>query len=512
MKRPLAAAGISMLITLFVLCKAQSMLLAFAGFFFSIICLVIGVIIKKSRQSAFLPTVFGSVAAACLLLMFFENFYFLPIEKLGVERGEITAIVLEYPYENSDKTRLYFNAKITEIDGKSVKAKARLSFPAKPWKKNTPMLPEDTKKLEPGDRISFSGKLYKIAENSAGIHNYFKSKGICLAAYPLGFVECQKGAVKNVFTILMKERKKAINQILNAFGKETAGVIISLLTGERRYVSDSLYKNFSRAGVAHLMAVSGLHLSIWIMFVLEILKKQNSLTKKKIFVLIVFVVLIMFFASFSGSVRRAGIMMILFLCSELFNGEADSFNSLGFSAVCILLQNPYSAVNASFLLSFVSTLAIIVLALPATNAVVSKLKRRRRPKMLESALGSVAVSLFISVFVNIATLPFQISYFGGVSVVGILTNLLLIPVATPMILSGGLYVMFYFVPLFSNLLHFAAEISVGYCKAVVNLLGSFGFSYAVIEEKYVAVAAAFSALVSLLTMLFFKKKHISDYI
>ena len=511
MKRPLAAVGVSMLITLFVLCSAGNIFLAFVTFFVAVFCLLVSISIKKSRQSAFLPTVFGSVAAACLLLMVFECFCFSPLEKLCVQQGEITATVLEYPYESADKSRLYFRAKITEVNGEKVKAKVRLSFPAKPWKKNTPLLPEDTRKLEPGDEVSFSGKLYKIAENSPQIHNYFKSKGICLAAYPLGFVETQKGKVKNLYTLLMKERKKVINQILNAFDSETAGVIISLLTGDKSYVSDALYNNFSRSGVAHLMAVSGLHLSIWIMFALEIFKKRNILTRKKIIVLIAFVVLIMFFASFSGSVVRAGIMMILFLCAELFGENADSFNSLGFSAVCILFQNPYAAVNASFLLSFVSTLAIILLALPVTNGVLQNIKKHRRLGKAEALVRSVITSFFIGFFVSAATLPFQISYFEGVSVVGILTNLLLIPVATPMILCSGLYVMFYFVPILSPLLHFSAQLAVEYCKMTVNFLGSFRFSYAIIEKENAVCAAVVSFLVCALTMLCIKKKRLADY-
>ena len=496
MKRPLAAVGFSMLITLFILCNAQSMAFAFAAFFASTLCLVLSLAIKKSRQTALLPTVFGSVAAACLLLMAFECFVFLPVEKLLVERGKISAVVLEYPYENRDSTRLYFTAKLEAVDGKKENAKVRLSFPAKPWKKNTPLLPEETKKLEPGDKITFVGNLYKIAGESDEIHNHFKSKGVCLASYPLGSVGVEKGSMKNFYTLLMKERKKAINQILRSFSAETSGVVISLLTGDKNYVSSELYAAYSDSGAAHLMAVSGLHLSVWIMFVLEILKKRNALTKKKIVLLMLFTVCIMFFASFGGSVMRAGFMMILYLFSELFGERADSLNSLGFCAICLFLQNPYIAVNAGFLLSFVSVLTIVLIALPLSETVCLKLKKVRALQKAIPLLRAVISSFFISFFIMTETLPFQIEYFGKVSVVGVLTNLFLLPVVTPMILCCGLYVMFYFLPLVSDLLLFVGNVSVGYCNAVVKFFSSFDFSSLSFGESAVPFAAVISIAVA----------------
>ena len=332
-------------------------------------CLLISLTIKKLRRGALLPTVFGSVALSCLLLFVFELFVFMPVEAFCTDYGEITAVIREYAYESSDGKRLYLVADLTELNGSKAKVRVRLSFPAKPWKRNTPILPEDSKLLEPGDKVVFTGKLYKIAGSNASIHNHFKSKGICLAAYPLQSVTVEKQAVKNLYTVLMKERKRTMNQILNAFDADTASVIISVLMGDKQYLSSELYSAFGRSGTAHLLAVSGLHLSIWIMFLVDLLKKRNALSKPKILFLICFVFMIMFFAAFSGSVKRAGIMMLLYLLSELFGERADSLNSLGFSAVCILFLNPYSAVNASFLLSFVSTLTIIIIAVPVADAV-----------------------------------------------------------------------------------------------------------------------------------------------
>ncbi len=506
MKRPLAVVGITMLITLFVLCSRQSLLPALFALLATVVCFSVSIFVKKTRQTATLPTVFGSVAVACLLLLVFECFVFIPTEKLNVERGEICATVLEYPYVNEEETRIYFNARITVVDGEKTNVKARLSFPAKPWKRNTPLLPQETLTLEPGDKLLFVGKLYKIAEGSSEIHNYFKSKGICLAAYPLGFVEVDTCKDVSLYNTLLNERKKAINQIVNAFDGDVAGVIISLLMGEKRHLSPSLYENFCNSGVAHLMAVSGLHLSVWIMFIINALKRQKALTKKSIVALMFFVLLIMFFASYSGSVMRAGFMMLLFLFSELFGERSDSLNSLGFSALCLLLVNPYNAVNASFLLSFVSTLVIIVLALPVSDVACGFVNSRIKSKPIKSLLRLFLTGFFISAFVTVETLPFQIEYFGGVSLVGVLTNLLLVPISSPMILCSGIYVMFYFVPVVSDVLFFAANLFVRYCCSIVNALGSMRFSYLNLSEGFVLPTAMLSVVLACVVLHFLKKE------
>lgn len=505
MKRPLAAVGLSMLATLFVLCGLGGIKADFFVLFGALFCFLISLIFKRLRQGALLPTVFGSVAFSCLLLLLFDFFVFLPVESLGADNIRITAVVREYAYVNSSASRLYFAADLTEIDGEDAKGRVRLSFPNKPWKRNTPILPEDTRLLEPGDRVTFTGNLYKIAAGNDSIHNHFKSKGICLGAYPLQSVTVEKGAVKNLYTVLMKERKRAVNQILNAYDINAASVIISVLMGDKQYLSDELYNAFGRSGTAHLLAVSGLHLSVWIIFLIDFFRKRNALSKKNILLLILFVFLIMFFASFSGSVKRAGIMMLLYLLSELFGERADSLNSLGFSAVCILCLNPYSAANASFLLSFVATLTIIMLAIPVSDAVNSKLDvitRFRFPKFLKSAV----VCFFISLFVNISTLPFQIRYFSGVSTLGIAANLLLLPVTAPLILSSGLYVMYYFIPGASRLLFWLSKFCVLYCEKVVLFISSFRYAYIELDEKFILPAAFFSAGVFALLLILLNRR------
>lgn len=506
MKRPLAVVGFTMLAVLFVLCKAQNGFLALGLLGVFALAFLVSVVSEKLRKRLIFPVVFGSAAVACLLLLVFEATVFLPQSEFCAENAEITAVLLESPYESSDGKRLYFSAKLKEVGGERKSARVRLSFPAKKWKRNTPLLPKETRKLEAGDEVSFVGKLYLIAENNEDIRLYFKSNKISLSAYPLGEVTVRKGAERSLYTILMHERKKAINQIVNAFDERTAGLLIAVLMGQKSFVDDDIYRAFGDSGVAHIMAVSGLHLSIWISFILDFLKKRNALSKPKVLLLMLFTVLIMLFASFSGSVKRAGLMMLLYLSSYLLSAEPDSLNSLGFSCVCVLIYNPYSAVNASFLLSFVSTFSIILFALPISELLFPRLKTKLKIGGSGTLLKTVLTCVSISFFANVLTLPFQVEYFGGFSTVGILTNLFLLPATAPLLLCGGSYVMFYFVPLFSNLVHFLAVLISDYCVFVVKIFSSVPFAFVSVEKRYSSWFAIVSVVVFLLTFLFLKRK------
>lgn len=508
MKRPLAVVGFTMLSVLIFLCLFEKTIsVAFFCCVFSIL-FFLALIFKKIRQTAFLPVIFGSAAAACLLLLIFNGLFFQPVQSFCGERIEITATVEEYPHESASKERLYFLSSLDFANGKPAKGKVRLSFPAQEWKRNTPLMPQETRSLEPGDEVTFVGNLYSIASDDLSLRNYFKSNGFSLAAYPLGEVTVKKHIVKNSKTILLKERQKAANQILLSFDGDISGVVVSILMGNKSYLDDETYSAFSKSGTAHTMAVSGLHLSIWIMFILEILRRRGAVSKLTVIFMMFFVLLIMFFASFSGSVRRAGLMMLLYLCSELFSGKADSLNSLGFSAVVVLGLNPYSAVNPSFLLSFLAAFSIIVFAVPFSDVVIKRLKKFRKFERIEKLLNAVIVSIFVSFFAEMATLPLQIRYFGGFSTVGILTNLLFLPAFSPAVLCSGMYVMFYFVPLFSRLLLWAAQLSARYCVFIAGLMSSFKYSYISVNEKSAAAAAVivFALLSALYLLLRSEKK------
>ena len=459
MKRPLAVVGITMLVTMSALCVADSPWLCVAVSAAVFAFFVFYLLFKKEKRSVCVVTILLAVGASCLLVLSADAMIGNPALNCVSQRRTVRAKILDYPTGKND--RLYYIAKLESADT-VIKPLVRLSV-----SKNS----EVNASLEPGDEISYTGKVYVISEKNQSIHRYYKSRKILLGSYPSGEITLTQKGRHGLLYLVKNLRRRTENLILKSFEKDTAGLVISVLLGDKRFVCESVYGLFKSSGVAHIMAVSGLHLSVWILFVMRAVGFFGLDERKAALVLLGFTFVIMAFASFGGSVMRAGLMMLLYLVGCAFGKSADSLSSLGFSAVVVLTVNPYACMNLSFILSFASTLAIIVFALPLSSSVTEKVNRRVSGDRLKKALEAVITCVCISLAVTLFTLPVAALSFGSISVVGFLTNLLLLPVMTPFVVCSGLFVIFSAVPILSSLLRLAVFLGAKYCLSVVSLLG-----------------------------------------
>lgn len=479
MKRPLATVGFTLFLALISLCLINNAWLTVVIGASMLMLFTLSLINKKLKQAVWLRTVFVTVFAACLIFIAAEVYDYYPSIALAQENTQITAQVTDYPTFNGK--RYYVNAKLCCDNGK--KAKVRLSFAAD--SKYDESADEIIEKLKPGDILNFKGTVYVLGGNNSKIHRSFKSNGVYIGAYPTGKLNVSKHNTKSFLYALKHERQKVINQLLSSFDSDTSGVLISVLIGDTEFLTDWIYSNFKTAGVAHLMAVSGLHLSVWVLFIMGVIDKSGLDRRKFALLLILFVVIIMTFACFSKSVMRAGIMMIMYLFGFILRKTPDSLNSLGFSAIVILILNPYSCMNVGFLLSFLSTLAIITFSAPLSAQLIKRFKKLDGRKILYKVITAVMQSVTISVGVLIYTFPVMLISFGSISLVSAITNVLFLPVTMPLIVCSGLYVMLYFVPVLSDALHFISSAAVWYCTKVTQLISSLPYASVDIPEPFI---------------------------
>ncbi|MCM1544402.1 MAG: ComEC/Rec2 family competence protein, partial [Ruminococcus sp.] len=466
-----------------------------------LILFTISVINKKMKQAAWLKTFYVTAFAACLIFTCFEAVNYYPALSLTGENVSVSAVVTDYPILNGG--RYHVEAKLNNTS-----AKVRLSLAADSKFDDT--LEETVEKLKSGDEISFKGTVYVLGGDNAKIRRSFKSSGVYLGAYPKGKVSYNETDRKSLSFIIKHERQKTINQLRSAFDSETAGVLISILLGDKTYLPDEIYSDYKSAGVAHIMAVSGLHLSIWILCMMKLIEAAGLDRRRYAVFMIAFVLLVMAFTCFSGSAVRAGIMMIMYLLGFVIGKTPDSLNSLGFSAIIILLVNPFACMDVSFLLSFLSTLAIIVFSFPLSQKLIGKLKNLQSKPISYKLMTAVIESVAISVGVFIFTFPVMLYFFGSLSLVSVITNLLILPVVMPMTVSAGLSVMFYFVPLFSGIIHVTAELLVGYCNFIVHIMASLPFSTAHLPNQLMPMFLVLYAvfMFTLLILLFKKRKSL----
>lgn len=468
MKRPLTVFGFTMLFTLLVMGSAADGL-ALVTVSITFLCLfILALIFRKIRQTSVVPTVFLGIAVACLLLFSSDLSYNRALDNKG-ENLTVSGIVAEVPEFNIENGRHYCVINIKEIDGEKVSGKLRMSF-------SETRDEISHEEFEIGDRVEFTATVYETGENSESTKRYFRSQGINLGAYKIREVKIKKPIVRGVYYYASLLRMKATDVILCHFSGDTAGLMIAVLTGDKSYISDKFYDYTRYSGVSHLMAVSGLHLSLWVFIVGALLEIKGKKEKLPYIIMLLAVLFMMNFASLSGSVKRAGLMTILYLVGRILGKNADALNSLGFALTSIILHNPYAVYDVGFMLSLFSTLGILVMAFPLSNKLL-----KRQNTLLEGSyklkpITLLTESLLVSFSVAIFTLPVTTYYFGYISSVSAITNLMVLPFCMPLVAVTGLFSMFSTLPVVSTILGITGRYLSEFVIKVVSFMGSLSFA------------------------------------
>ena len=247
------------------------------------------------------------------------------------------------------------------------------------------------------------------------------------------------------FRNIVKNRIKDL--LVDNMTQTNSTLAYSMLFGDKSNLDASVSDSFSISGVMHLLAVSGLHVAIiggaFYKLIDYILRLFGVPYKKRTVIdLIVLGAILLFYAylcSFSASVIRASIMLIVFiLCQRCFI-KYDALVSLSIAGIIILLVSPLSLLSVGFQLSFLCIFAIITLVPVLSKATIGwKIPRW----IIDSILTSFAINLIIT--------PVMLNSFGEASLISILANIVVIP------LFSIVFPAIFFLALISAILPFFA--------------------------------------------------------
>lgn len=263
-------------------------------------------------------------------------------------------VILEAVIISSPKENEYYNSYI--IKGKTNQFKSK-KFILYVKKEN---------EFEYGDKVRIIGKFSKPDDS----RNYkgFSYKKYLQTDKIYGTIKAEKIEVKSknntalIFKISNSIRDKIIKQIRIIMPEETSGLLIGLMLGEKSYISDEVRLDFQKSSLAHILAVSGTHVS-YIILGLNYIVSINRLPKKSGYIFIIFVLIaFIFITNFSVSVIRACIMCILLILSKLFYRKSDILNTISISFLIIIIFNPYSLNSVSMQLSYLGTIGVIFLS------------------------------------------------------------------------------------------------------------------------------------------------------
>ncbi len=277
--------------------------------------------------------------------------------------------------------------------------------------------------LAPGDVVEGVFSLRYTAPGGEEPSSYYPGKGIFLLAYLEGDAVITQSEEVPAKYFAAKLRKHVQNILDAVFPTDTLAFARALLLGDSSMLSYETDTDFQISGIRHVIAVSGLHVSILFSLIYLFAGKRRFLTA-----LLGIPMLLLFaaVAGFTPSIVRACVMQCLMILALLFKKEYDPPTALAFAVLVMLTANPLTIKSVSFQLSVGCVIGIFLFSGKANKFLLSKkCFTVKKPMSLLAKLvrwftGSVSVSLSAMVL----TTPLCAVYFGMVSIIGILTNLL----------------------------------------------------------------------------------------
>ncbi len=279
---------------------------------------------------------------------------------------------------------------------------------------------DGTQALEPGDVLRGSFRFRVTTPDGAEEATFHSGKGIFLLAYQTDEITVSKSA--SAWRDIPAKLREQLKTILDAcFSEETAPFAKALLLGDTAQLGYETDTNLKISGIRHVAAVSGLHVSILFALLGAVtFRRRYLMALTGIPVLLLFAAV----AGFTPSVTRACIMSGLMLLALLFNREYDCASALSFAVLVMLAVNPLAVTSVSLSLSVGSVAGICLFNPGIRRWLLARFGKsdcgKCRAMGTRWLTGSVSVTLSAMVF----TTPLCAWYFGTVSLIGVVTNLL----------------------------------------------------------------------------------------
>lgn len=370
------------------------------------------------------------------------------------------------------------------------------------------VLYSDTVSADIGDKLSFSGEAHKISDSYVfSSESYYKSKGIYLRYYSAEDCTVSESAF-SLRRIADRYRSYILKVIDENMPKSEGSVMKAMLLGDKSSLDDNVQTMLYRSGCGHIMAVSGIHMTIVCTFLTALLLNLTPLGRKAVF--FITMVILGFFCIMAGltpSAVRSYIMLFIVGLGGALGREGDTLNSLGIAGIVLTIASPYAAADTGLILSFAGVIGIGVIAPEIIGRINRLLSERKYAKKKE--LNRIECSFIGSVCACIATFPVSMLIFDEVSVISPVTNTFLVPLCTAALLCGAVTALTGGIPLLAKPLLFIATLLCNTVFSVSELISHTPSIYLPMgEPAYKYIAAAVTALI--ISLMFINRDIISS--
>jgi len=208
---------------------------------------------------------------------------------------------------------------------------------------------------------------------------------------------------------------------------EEAAVVRGMVLGDRSLIPEPLEEAFRRSGITHILAISGQHVAVLTAAVYFVLRAMAAPAPARVAGTLATVWLYIVVAGAPPSAIRAGVAASLFLLGALLGRPVSALHLVWCMLALVLTANPLLLYNAGFQLSVAAVLGILLLRRPLEDLL--RLSPLRPPR-------AVSTLLSVSLAAQLATAPIVAASFGEVSLVGVATNLVAVPLSGPVLVLG----------------------------------------------------------------------------
>lgn len=371
----------------------------------------------------------------------------------------------------------------------------------------------DNRNICPGDIITSQGKLYSFDEPTnpyqTNYRIYMLSNGYDYSMWCKSIM--YMGETNGIIYNIEKAREHVNKFFENNMPEREAGIAKALTTGYKNDLSEETRENFKRLGISHVLAVSGLHVSIISYLILYMCTEVFKIQRRKAIpfassVLVFYLI----FTGFSPSAFRAVLMSVVSFAGLILYRNSDRINTAAFSAFVMLCINPLYLWNVSFQLSYIGIAAVYSsIEVLEESQITNKIEK----SIIFSAVSWVIVS------------PAVMYYFKGVSLIAIIANIVFVPalsVVTCLSMVAGLLsfsgfglahisakVVYFILNIYNNITQNLSENILVYMNVskpslvAVAVIYVFIFAILLLKEKRntkIAVTAAFAVFIAVMAV------------
>jgi len=355
----------------------------------------------------------------------------------------VKGIISEQPEVKEDKVRILLQ--VISVNDSAASGYILASVYRNKFKEDGPV------SLTYGDVVELKGKIEPLPmQRNPGEFDYglyLKMHGVdaVFSAYGFENITLTGNEEQNPWYtyVIIPVKQYSIKTINENLSGQEGEYLKGLLLGERSNISGETKENFINAGVAHIIAVSGLNVAYVALILWAILIFIPVKHSYKIFITILCLLFYMDLTGNTPSIVRAVIMASIFLLAQIAQRKPNSYNIISFAALVILAIDPRQLFDAGFILSFSALLSIIAVY-PVLNNWVNSIKwyKELNPEKYSVRSFKAVIALFLGTLAaQLGTLPITAIMFKKVSVISLLSNLFAIPLSNISLAVGFVMVI-----------------------------------------------------------------------